>query len=257
MKEEFFSKNGERKKIKKNSFFVHKDNINLNKKFDVLQNAQSRRYYSTKIVSNFVPQLKPKKSFCKPPPFQLDEDSPIENDNDKSFELDKISSCDEGEDSVQSSSLSSSFIESDKEEKNESSNNNLENNKNVEPQLKNDNNLVSTKDENVDEYKNMAFIQKKSKEKEEGEEDNIKSLRKEMSKIKSSNMKKAKISLDMTAYDNLKKKYFCDNEDNNNNNVIGFNMYKKTNFSQKKLNINNNLTILDILTKKNNNNNNN
>jgi hypothetical protein len=256
MKEEFFNKDGERKKIKKNSFFAHKNNFNLNKKFDVLQNAQSRRYYSTKIVSNFVPQLKPKKSFCKPTPFQLDEDSPIENDNDKSFELDKISSCDEGEDSGQRSSLSSSFIESDKEEKNESSNNNLENNKNIEPQLKNNNGLVSTKDENVAEYKNLAFIKKKSKEKEKEEDDDIKSLRKEMSKIKSSSMKKAKLSLDLTVYDNLKKNFFCNNENNNNNNnIINLNIYKKTNFSQKKLIINNNLTILDILSNKKNNNN--
>ena len=242
MKEEYCIKN-ERKDIKKNSLFVNK-NINLHTKFEILQNAQSRRYYSTKIVSNFVPQLKPKKSFCKPTPFQLDEGSSIENDNDKSFELDKISSCDEGDDSGQSSSLSSSIIENDKEENNVS-NNNL--NKNIEPKLNSNKGLISTKDEIMDEYENLAFKSKRSKEKEK---EDIKSLRKEMYKIKSNNMNKAKVSHDLTDYQNLGDDFT--NDENNNNNIIG--VYKKTNFSQKKLFVNNNHTILDILSNKNKNN---
>ena len=73
-----------------------------------------------------------------------------------------------------------------------------------------------------------------------------KSLRKEMYKIKSNNMNKAKVSHDLTDYQNLGDDFT--NDENNNNNIIG--VYKKTNFSQKKLFVNNNHTILDILSNK-------
>jgi hypothetical protein len=96
MKENQAEKTFERSKQKKYTFQKNNNKFDFKKSFD--QNKpKKQRYYSTKIIINFVPQIKPKKSFCKPTFFQLNKDE-NNNENDRSFELDKISSYDEIDD---------------------------------------------------------------------------------------------------------------------------------------------------------------
>ena len=124
MKEKNEERNIERTKVKKNTLKLN-NKFDLSKNYESTKNAKALRYYSTKIVINFVPQLKPKKSFLKPTFFQLNKDD--KDESEKSFELDKISSCDEVEDneSNDSSSIISSF--SSDNEKDKEDNNNKEN----------------------------------------------------------------------------------------------------------------------------------
>ena len=76
--------------------------------------------YSTKLFSNFVPTLRPKQSFCKPTFMQLNQNQHKFEIEKEDSELDVISSS-EGideydSDSNQSSSITSSNEENDKEE---------------------------------------------------------------------------------------------------------------------------------------------
>ena len=110
---------------KKNSFQT-KGNGNFFHNFQILKKNKKIQCFSTKIVVNFVPTLKPKQSFCKPTFFKLDENNNSESKKEKkSFELENISSCEEEDDSNsihnshESSYLSSSSSEKDiKEEEN-------------------------------------------------------------------------------------------------------------------------------------------
>ena len=124
-KEEIFY----RKNYKKNSFQC-KGNGTFFNKFQIVQKNKKKHYYSTKLVSNFVPTIKPKQSFCKPTFFKLDENKDSETKKEKkSSELENISSCEEEDDSHsinnsnESSYLSSSSSENDIKEEENSINN--------------------------------------------------------------------------------------------------------------------------------------
>jgi hypothetical protein len=230
--------------------FWRKNNINLKKKFGKLQNAQNRKCYSTKIISNFVPQLKPKKSFCNPTPFLLDDNSSKQNDkeNDIKFELDKISSCDEEESDKDSSSSFASDIEEEKES-NIDVNNNINMNQNcikdgqiVAEHGANKEVLISTKNESDSSFECHNSDTEKSEEQEKEKE-------KEKEEIKRKSNKK----IDLNEFDNNKiiKDDFCLDGNKHNDNVIDidFDINKKSYLSQKKLVINNNISsILDILS---------
>ena len=108
--------------VKTNSLEVKTKIHKLNKHFPILQKTKYLKAYSTKLVSNFVPTLRPKQSFCKPAFMQLNQNQPkieIEIEKEDS-DLDIISSSegiDEFEsESNQSSSMTSSNEEIDKEE---------------------------------------------------------------------------------------------------------------------------------------------
>ena len=104
--------------LKKNTFIKQNNKFNLNQNFEILPKLKIFRYYSTKLIDNFVPQIKPKKSFCKPTFFQLDENELQTKRNEKYNELENISSCDEEDESQGNSYISSSSeFESDEVEK--------------------------------------------------------------------------------------------------------------------------------------------
>jgi hypothetical protein len=121
LKEEMFQRKNHKKKS-----FQSKGNGTFFNKFQILKKNKKIQYYSTKVVANFVPTIKPKQSFCKPTFFLLDEKKDCETKKEKkSFELEDISSCEEEDDSHsihnsdESSYLSSSSSEIDiKEEEN-------------------------------------------------------------------------------------------------------------------------------------------
>ena len=184
-------KNFESIKDRKNTFKVKENHFDLQKDFESIKRNYKSRCYSTKILRDFVPQIRPKKSFCKPTFFKLDdneiESKSIDNENEKDFELDKISSCDDEEDDDESknnsSSISSSEAGMDEEEE-------KENKFKLENKLSGENILSSLKEEeednsDEDEYMNLAFKKKKKHKKTEDEKTNLNNLRKEMSKIKS------------------------------------------------------------------------
>lgn len=117
---ELEQKNLKKKIIKKHSLQEKTQIHKLNKNFPILHNSNVTKAYSTKLVSNFVPVLKPKKSFCKPAFMQLSQVQPKFEIEKEDSDLDVISSSegiDESEsDSNQSSSMTSSNDEIDKEE---------------------------------------------------------------------------------------------------------------------------------------------
>ena len=201
MKEKKEERKFERPKVKKNTVQLNNDRFDLRKSLDKTKNQKALRCYSTKLVVNFVPQLKPKKSFLKPTFFQLNKDD--KDENEKSFELDKISSCEEVDDSESKGSSSiMSDSQSDSENENEENiNNNKKENENESGFTLNDNKIEEKnenleqnlniedilseskkkKDSNEDEYENLAY--KKHNETEENKND-MKHLRKEITKKK-------------------------------------------------------------------------
>ena len=190
-KDNFQSQNGfERVKNKKNTFQVKENHFDLKKDFESIKRNYKSRCYSTKILRDFVPQIRPKKSFCKPTFFKLNdndiESKSIDDENEKDYGLDKISSCDEDEDDDESknnsSSISSSEAGMDEEEE-------KQNEFKLDKNLYDKNILSSLKEEennsDEDEYENLVFKKKKKHKKTEEEKSNLNNLRKEMSKIKS------------------------------------------------------------------------
>jgi hypothetical protein len=182
MKENQAEKTFERSKQKKYTFQKNNNKFDFKKSFD--QNKpKKQRYYSTKIIINFVPQIKPKKSFCKPTFFQLNKDE-NNNENERSFELDKISSCDEIDDneSIESNESSSSLSSSSDTENNKEENINVNKKENgeelkftldgsnkeiFEQKISNENILSSLKrkeSSNADEYKHLTYKKKKNYE---------------------------------------------------------------------------------------------
>ena len=275
MKENQAEKTFERSKQKKYTFQKNNNKFDFKKSFD--QNKpKKQRYYSTKIIINFVPQIKPKKSFCKPTFFQLNKDE-NNNENDRSFELDKISSCDEIEDneSIESNESSSSLSSSSDTENNKEENtdsNKKENgeelkftldgsNKEIsEPKISSENILSSLKrkeSSNADEYEHLAYKKKKTmNETEDKGKNSIKNLRKEMLKIRKSKtvIIKSKETEEIM-HDNINglnlghKNFMLDPYDEKEN-------LKENNVENKKINhlidkkfiSNNNVSILDILS---------
>jgi hypothetical protein len=275
MKENQAEKTFERSKQKKYTFQKNNNKFDFKKSFD--QNKpKKQRYYSTKIIINFVPQIKPKKSFCKPTFFQLNKDE-NNNENERSFELDKISSCDEIEDneSIESNESSSSLSSSSDTENNKEENtdsNKKENgeelkftldgsNKEIsEPKISSENILSSLKrkeSSNADEYEHLAYKKKKTmNETEDKGKNSIRNLRKEMLKIRKSKtvIIKSKETEEIM-HDNINglnlghKNFMLDPYDEKEN-------LKENNVENKKINhlidkkfiSNNNVSILDILS---------
>ena len=253
-------KNFENIKDRKSTFQVKENHLDLKKDFESIKRNYKSRCYSTKIVRDFVPQIRPKKSFCKPTFFKLDdnETKSIDNDNEKDFELDKISSCDDEEDDDESknnsSSISSSEVGMDEEEE-------KENELKLENKLSGENILSSLKEEednndednNEDEYMNLAFKRKKKHKKNEEEKTNMNNLRREMSKIKSKTIVVKSKEMEEIIH------HLNDNFELGVNN--GKNGYYDENNNKKENDINklsiklghkdNNFSILDILTIKN------
>ena len=275
MKENQAEKTFERSKQKKYTFQKNNNKFDFKKSFD--QNKpKKQRYYSTNIIINFVPQIKPKKSFCKPTFFQLNKDE-NNNENERSFELDKISSCDEIDDneSIESNESSSSLSSSSDTENNKEENtdsNKKENgeelkftldgsNKEIsEPKISSENILSSLKrkeSSNADEYEHLAYKKKKTmNETEDKGKNSIKNLRKEMLKIRKSKtvIIKSKETEEIM-HDNINglnlghKNFMLDLYDEKEN-------LKENNVENKKINhlidkkfiSNNNVSILDILS---------
>jgi hypothetical protein len=275
MKENQAEKTFERSKQKKYTFQKNNNKFDFKKSFD--QNKpKKQRYYSTKIIINFVPQIKPKKSFCKPTFFQLNKDE-NNNENERSFELDKISSCDEIDDneSIESNESSSSLSSSSDTENNKEENINVNKKENgeelkftldgsnkeiFEQKISNDNILSSLKrkeSSNVDEYEHLAYKKKKTmNETEDKGKNSIKNLRKEMLKIRKSKtvIIKSKETEEIM-HDNINglnlghKNFMLDPYDEKEN-------LKENNVENKKINhlidkkfiSNNNVSILDILS---------
>ena len=275
MKENQAEKTFERSKQKKYTFQKNNNKFDFKKSFD--QNKpKKQRYYSTKIIINFVPQIKPKKSFCKPTFFQLNKDE-NNNENDRSFELDKISSCDEIEDneSIESNESSSSLSSSSDTENNKEENtdsNKKENgeelkftldgsNKEIsEPKISSENILSSLKrkeSSNADEYEHLAYKKKKTmNETEDKGKNSIRNLRKEMLKIRKSKtvIIKSKETEEIMhdninglnlGHKNFMLDFYDEKENIKDNNVEN----KKINhLIDKKFISNNNVSILDILS---------
>ena len=270
-----------RPKVKKNTCQLNTDKYNLKKSFEQTKNTNAVRYYSTKLVINFVPKLKPRKSYCRPTHFQLNKD---DNDNEKSFELDKISSCDDDDEdeSKDSSSLisSSSDIECDKEEKINNNNkkksknksnftldNNIKKTENI-PQDLNNGDILSDikkkKKSSTGEYENLGYKKKKSMNMNmngtEGKDNNsyIKNLRKEMTKIKSkTNIIKYKETEEMINQ-NMKNNFdlgrnnsLSDSDEEKENNKGNNANKKSTLLTAKKFISNKHFSILDVLSFKN------
>ena len=106
--------------VKKHSLHEKNKIHKFNKHFPILQKTKNMKAYSTKLVSNFVPTLRPKQSFCKPTFMQLNQNQPKIAIEKEDFDLEIISGS-EGIDefnseSNKSSSMSSSNEEIDKEE---------------------------------------------------------------------------------------------------------------------------------------------
>ena len=276
MKENQAEKTFERSKQKKHTFQKNNNKFDFKKSFDQMHKPKKQRYYSTKIIINFVPQIKPKKSFCKPTFFQLNKDE-NNNENDRSFELDKISSCDEIEDneSIESNESSSSLSSSSDTENNKEENINVNKKENgeelkftldgsnkeiFEQKISNDNILSSLKrkeSSNADEYEHLAYKKKKTmNETEDKGKNSIKNLRKEMLKIRKSKtvIIKSKETEEIM-HDNINglnlghKNFMLDPYDEKEN-------LKENNVENKKINhlidkkfiSNNNVSILDILS---------
>ena len=279
MKENKEERKFERPKGKKNTAQLNSDKYNLKKSFEQTKNPKAVRCFSTKLVINFVPKLKPRKSYCRPTHFQLNNDN---NNNEKSFELDKISSCDDDDESKDSSSLmsSSSDIECDKEEninnnnkkklKNKSNcslNNHIKKTENIEQDLnKGDilSDIKKKKKSSDDEYKNLGYIKKKSMNmnmnETEGKDNGsyIKNLRKEMTKIKSkNNIIKYKETEEMinqnmkNDFDLEKINSLSDSDDEKENNKGNNSNKNPTLLTDKKFISNKHFSILDVLSFKN------
>ena len=118
---------------KKNTSIMQHKKLSLEHKIKRSYN----RSHSTKLPNNFVPQLKPKKSFCKPTFFQLDENNTNNQQNEKIKEIEEVYSSSDDDDGemeevkVNCPISSSSDFESDEgQNENGPSNESNENEKN-------------------------------------------------------------------------------------------------------------------------------
>jgi hypothetical protein len=114
---------------KKNSF-QSKGNGNFFNNFQILKKNKKIKCFSTKVIVNFVPTIKPKQSFCKPTFLNLNANKDSESKKEKkSFELEDISSCEEDDDSnsIQNSDESSYLSSSDSEKDIKEEENNINN----------------------------------------------------------------------------------------------------------------------------------
>jgi len=258
---------------KKNSF-QSKGNGSFFNNFQILKKNNKIQCFSTKVVVNFVPTIKPKQSFCKPTFFNLNENKDSEPKKEKkSFELEDISSCEEGDDSNsihnshESSYLSSSASEKDiKEEENNINNSdkviskntlfNLDDNKMenscVKQAKKIKFNLLNLEKDNDDDNNDNKSVHLKEKDKKK-----LIFIREEKTKIKFKTViVKSKKDIEMI-HNKIKKSFnqsikkikdIIDNGKVNKNNVVNKNednANKNVSFPGKKL------SILDILSNKN------
>ena len=248
-------KNFQRSKLKKHTF---QDQTNvtfgLKKNFDIIGKRQKERCYSTKLVRNFVPQIRPKKSFCKPTFFKLndnDNDTKSIDDEDKKSELDEISSRGEvEEDSNNSSSLSSDEKEKDEEMDENDSKSDFSLEDKIGKNSPNYEHKAFKEDDN-DEYANLTY---KNKKKDNEEKNKLKNMRKEMSKIKSKSIERKSKEMEETINSNLKETFDLDNNCLNNNtnyeNVskLSIDINKKLNKLKHSCNNFSNFSILDVLS---------
>ena len=260
LKEEMFQRKNHKKKS-----FQSKGNGTFFNKFQILKKNKKIQYYSTKVVANFVPTIKPKQSFCKPTFFKLDENKVCETKKEKkSFELEDISSCEEEDDSHsihnsdESSYLSSSSSEIDiKEEENNINNsdkiiqkNNIFNLDDIKQTKKVQFSLLNVEKDNDNDNKNDD----KSFDLDENKKNNI-FIRKEKTEIKFKTViVKSKSDIEML-HNRIKKSFnqsikkikdIIDNSKVNTNVAVNKNENSANNnvtFTGKKL------SILDILSK--------
>ena len=215
--------NYKRSKAKRSSFQNKNDNFNLNfiKNFEKVQKPKKQRYYSTKLAVSFVPTLKPKKSFRKPTFLQLDEtEAKNENkENEKSFELEKISSCDENEDG-DSSNLSSSDIESNKEEEKNNYEVENKNNSNLYKNKPNLDNKVNKEDKEEPPIKESSEDEDENEDEDHNENErkksSMKNLRKEMLKIKNNSVLNKSKEMGDVIPNNLISEFILENQGNKN-----------------------------------------
>jgi hypothetical protein len=126
---------------KKNTFFMRHKKLNLEYKIQ----RHDIRSFSTKLISNFVPQIRPKKSFTKPTFFQLDETDSNTPQNEKINEIEEDNSSSDEEDEIveerkdnQPGSSSSDFESDEGQNENSPSNesNEIENNNKMKLDVK-------------------------------------------------------------------------------------------------------------------------
>ena len=127
---------------KKNTSIIQHQKLNLGHKIKGCYN----RSKSTKLLNNFVPQLKPKKSFCKPTFFQLDENNTNNQQNEKIKEIEEdYSSSDDDDDEMEevkancpgsnSSDFESDEGQNENDPSNESNQNEKKNNMKLDSKL--------------------------------------------------------------------------------------------------------------------------
>ena len=246
-------KNFQRSKLKKHTFQDQTNIIfGLKKNFDIIGKRQRERCYSTKLVRNFVPQIRPKKSFCKPTFFKLndnDNDTKSIDDEDKKYELDEISSCGEvEEDSKNSSSLSSDERDEEMNESDSKSDFSLD-----EKIGKNSPNYEhkAFKEDDNDEYENLTY---KDKKKDNEEKNKLKKMRKEMSIIKSKSIERKSKEMEESINSNLKETFDleknCIKNDTNYENIskLSNDINKKLNKLKHSCKDFSNFSILDVLS---------
>ena len=253
-KEDSNNTNFQRSKLKKHTF-QDQNNITfgLKKSFDDIGKRQKLRCYSTKLVRNFVPQIRPKKSFCKPTFFKLndnDNDTKSIDNEDKKSELEEISSCEEvEEDSKNSSSLSSNEKDEEKDDDNDSKSD-FSLDEKIRKNSPNYEHKAFKEDDN-DEYENLTY---KNKKKDNEEKNKLKNMRKEMSKIKTKSIERKSKEMEETINSNLKESFDLD-KNCINDKINCENISKLSNDINKKLNkLKNssdnfsNFSILDVLS---------
>lgn len=259
-------KNFKRSKFKKLSY--QNQNIkHFKNNFPIIKNNQKiNKYHSTKLVVNFVPTIRPKKSFCKPTFFQLNQSSLNEKQEDeKSFELDKISSCEEMDDSDshESSIISSSSCEEHKVQEEYENNCRDNNEKKGLFNFNLNSNIIKMNEENLKGEKfehDKIYIEDIGNSNNGYDEnieckENIKNMRKEMYKIKSkskNNENKSKENEEIV-HNKLLNEFNLEQNNNldkinNDEKLLNVNM-KQNNFVSNK-----NISILDVLSNKNKNN---
>ncbi len=211
--------NYKRSKAKRSSFQNKNDNFNLNfiKNFEKVQKPKKQRYYSTKLAVSFVPTLKPKKSFRKPTFLQLDETEAKNGnkENEKSFELEKISSCDENEDG-DSSNLSSSDNESNKEEEKNNYEVENKNNSNLDTNKPNLENKVNKDDKEEPPIKESLEDEDEDNNENERKKSSMKNLRKEMLKIKNNSVLNKSKEMGDVIPNNMISEFILENQGNKN-----------------------------------------
>ena len=202
------NKNYQRSKTKKHSF-QDKTNVTfgLKKNYDDSVKIQKTRYYSTKLLRNFVPQIRPKQSVCKPTFFKLNEnENDTKSNEDEKSELDKISSCSEVEEESKNSSSLSSSDEKDKEEEiNSESDFSLEEKNTTNREYK------AYEEDDNEEYTDLTYKKNtKNTKKDNKGKNGLKDIRKEMSKIKTKSIERKSKEMEETINSNLKETFDLD-----------------------------------------------